>query len=105
MPRLQIPRPNPKQMEFFNARAKYICFGGARAGGKSWGVRIKAILLAFQYPGILIYIIRKSYPELRATGCTGELQRLEEGDRLSERERDFLPIPGDRARHAALPGN
>ena len=66
MPRLQIPRPNPKQMEFFNARAKYICFGGARAGGKSWGVRIKAILLAFQYPGILIYIIRKSYPELRA---------------------------------------
>ena len=25
--------PNPKQIEFFNARAKHIGYGGARGGG------------------------------------------------------------------------
>lgn len=33
-------------------------------GGKSWAVRVKAILLAFKHPGIKIMIVRKSYPEL-----------------------------------------
>ena len=31
--------PNPRQREFLACRKKYIAFGGARGGGKSWAVR------------------------------------------------------------------
>ena len=66
MPKLAIPKPSPKQKQFMDDVHKYICFGGARAGGKSWALRIKAVLLCLQYPGIIVCIIRKSYPELRS---------------------------------------
>lgn len=29
MATLAIPKPNPKQIEFFNARQKYVGYGGA----------------------------------------------------------------------------
>lgn len=63
---LKIPEPNEKQKLFFADRHKYVAYGGARGGGKSWAVRVKAVLLALRYPGIIIMIIRRSYPELRA---------------------------------------
>ena len=31
-----IEDPNDKQREFFLARARYVAYGGARGGGKSW---------------------------------------------------------------------
>jgi phage terminase large subunit len=46
------------------ARTKHIGFGGARGGGKSWAVRTKAKLLALNYAGIKILIVRRTYPEL-----------------------------------------
>ena len=61
---LDIGTPNPKQMQFLKARSKYIGFGGARGGGKSWTVRAKAKLLALNYPGIRLLIVRRTYPEL-----------------------------------------
>ena len=39
---LRMPRPNPRQRLFFQAKQKYVIFGGARGGGKSWAVRWKA---------------------------------------------------------------
>lgn len=57
--------PNPKQVEFFKARARFIAYGGARGGGKSWAIRQKARLLALYYGGIRILILRRSFPELR----------------------------------------
>lgn len=65
MKRLTLPAPSEKQKQFLTDRHKYICFGGARGGGKSWAVRVKAILLCLNYPGIICCIIRKTYPELR----------------------------------------
>lgn len=62
---LSIPEPSEKQWLFLRAEEKYVCYGGARAGGKSWAVRVKAILLCLHYPEIVCCIIRKSYPELR----------------------------------------
>lgn len=64
MSKLIIQPPNPKQIQFFESRARHIAFGGARGGGKSWAVRTKSKLLALNYSGIKILIIRKSYPEL-----------------------------------------
>ena len=65
MPELLIPKPSPKQMQFFHDEHKYVGFGGARGGGKSWAVRVKAVLLCLQYPGIKVMIVRKTYPELQ----------------------------------------
>lgn len=65
MRELTIPNPSEKQQAFLLDRHKYICYGGARGGGKSWGVRTKAVLLCARYPGITVLIIRATYPELQ----------------------------------------
>ncbi len=56
--------PNERQKLMLKAETKYIGFGGARGGGKSWAVRFKAKLLAVRYPGIRMLIVRRTYPEL-----------------------------------------
>lgn len=61
---LVIDPPSEKQKLFLTADRKYVGFGGARGGGKSWAVRTKAKLLAMRYRGIKILIVRRSYPEL-----------------------------------------
>lgn len=63
---LHIPEPNKKQKLFLAATQKYIAYGGARGGGKSWSVRTKASILANHYSGIRIMIMRRTYPELSA---------------------------------------
>ena len=62
---IAVPQPNPKQREFFLAKARFVGYGGARGGGKSWAIRQKAKLLALNYPGIRMLILRRSFPELR----------------------------------------
>ena len=62
--KLTIDAPSEKQRLFLLERHKYVAYGGARGGGKSWSVRTKAKLLALKYPGIRILIVRRSYPEL-----------------------------------------
>lgn len=61
---LSIPEPNEKQKLFLSSKNKYIGYGGARGGGKSWAVRTKAKLLCGRFPGIKILIVRRTYPEL-----------------------------------------
>ena len=63
---LTMDRPNPRQQEFLRCRKKYVAFGGARGGGKSWAVRTKAKLLALHYPGIRLLLVRRTYQELEA---------------------------------------
>lgn len=61
---INMPRPQPKQIEFLTATTRYVAFGGARGGGKSWAVRFKAQLLAMRYPGIRMLLLRRTFPEL-----------------------------------------
>lgn len=61
---LTLDAPNARQRAFLHETRRHVAFGGARGGGKSWAVRTKAILLALQYPGIRILIVRKTYKEL-----------------------------------------
>lgn len=57
--------PSEKQKLFLSEKEhKYVAFGGARGGGKSWAVRCKAILSALRYGGLKSLIIRRTYPEL-----------------------------------------
>jgi len=62
--RLFMPKPNPKQHLALTDRHRYVGYGGARGGGKSWFVRWKAILLCLRYPGIKVLITRRTYREL-----------------------------------------
>ena len=64
MPTLRIDAPSDKQKLFLTADTMHIGFGGARGGGKSWSVRTKAKLLALNYGGIKILIVRRTFPEL-----------------------------------------
>ena len=61
---LTMPKPNPKQRLALTEQHRYVGYGGARGGGKSWFVRWKAVLLCLNYPGIKILITRKTYREL-----------------------------------------
>ncbi len=62
---IELGQPSAKQREFFLARERFVAYGGARGGGKSWAVRKKAALLALRYGGIRILILRRTFPELR----------------------------------------
>lgn len=57
--------PNEKQKLFFKSKHKYTAYGGARGGGKSWAMRNKFVLLGFNYPGIQMLLLRRTYPELQ----------------------------------------
>jgi len=56
--------PNDKQKQFFLSDAKYTAYGGAKAGGKSWALRNKLVLLCLRYPGIQCLLIRKTLKDL-----------------------------------------
>ncbi len=63
-PVIDISSINPKQAAFFKSRKRYIAYGGARGGGKSWAVQRKAPLMALRYPGIKMLLLRRTYKDL-----------------------------------------
>ncbi len=65
MKTVRFASPQPKQRLFFEATARYICYGGAKGGGKSWCVQHKAALMALRYGGIRILLLRRTFAELR----------------------------------------
>ena len=66
MPDLNLGTLNPKQVLFYQSKAKYTAYGGARGGGKTHAIRIRAVMGALSYAGINILIIRRTYAELQA---------------------------------------
>lgn len=93
-----IERPNPRQREFFLARKRFIAYGGARGGGKSWAVRRKAALLALYYGGIRILIMRRSFPQLRENHILPLMRELNGIARYRETEKAFIFANGSRIR-------
>ena len=63
---LKLPTPSPKQELFLTDEHSNVAFGGARGGGKSFAIRLKAIILCLMYSGIKVMIVRKTFPELTA---------------------------------------
>ena len=70
-PRMDI-YPNPKQFKLMNSTTRHTAYGGARGGGKSWVIRIMAIMLALTYgapdawsSGIRICILRRTLKDLK----------------------------------------
>ncbi len=87
--KLALPPPSETQKRFFAERHRCVAFGGARGGGKSWAVRVKAVLLCEQYPGIKVMIVRRSYPELRANHIVPLCALLRCGAEQEERLADY----------------
>lgn len=98
---LEIDRPYPKQIEFFKATNKYIAYGGARGGGKSWSARVKVVLLALNYPGIQILLLRRTLKDLRDNHVIPlqKLLKTESKDKIAvykSQEKEFIFPNGSR---------
>jgi phage terminase large subunit len=76
MKEIIISPPNEKQKLFFESSKRYIGYGGARGGGKSWALRTKFVLLACSYPGLRLLLLRKTLPELRENHLIPLLQHM-----------------------------
>ena len=64
MSTINLSKLSDKQYLFLKDGHRHVGYGGARGGGKSWAVRTKAKILAANYPGIKILIVRRTFPEL-----------------------------------------
>lgn len=99
MDKIKLGTPQPKQREFMLAREKYVAFGGARGGGKSWSVREKAKRLAVKWAGIKILIIRRTYVDLRDNHIIPLRRDLPESIApYKESEKSFIFRNGSRIR-------
>ncbi len=88
--------PNPKQAAFFESKAKYTAYGGARGGGKSWAMRMKLILLALNYNGIQILLLRRTLAELRENHLLPMMALLKGLATYSAGEKEFRFPNGSR---------
>ena len=100
MPQLLLPPPSEKQRLFLADRHKYVAYGGARGGGKSWAVRVKAALLAERYPGIKLMIVRRTYPELQENHILPLCALLH---CFHEDPRERLAVYNDTKKHIVFP--
>ena len=86
---LSLPSPSERQRLFLEDTHRYIAFGGARGGGKSFAVRLKAALLCLNYPKIRIMIVRRTYPELRQNHIIPMKELMGESAVFRESTRDM----------------
>lgn len=81
-------KPSEKQKQFFDSKAKYTAYGGARGGGKSWALRRKLVAMCLRYAGLRCLLIRRSLPELRTNHVLpflseyGALLEYRDGEKL-----------------------
>lgn len=104
---IDLGEPQPKQIAFLEATARYVCYGGARAGGKSWVVRFKACLMAMARPGIKQMIVRRSYPELNENHILPLRELLAGVARYNDKEKSIFFPNGSRIKfsYCANPGD
>lgn len=86
---IDISTLNEKQAAFFRARRRFIAYGGARGGGKSWAIDRKAPLLALKYAGIKILLLRRTYKDLERNHVRALEPLLSGIARYSKQEKCF----------------
>ena len=89
MYRLKIPPPSEKQKRFFMSKARFVGYGGARGGGKSWAMRTKLVLLCFRYAGLKCLLLRRTLPELKENHLNPLLALLGESVNYKASDRVF----------------
>ena len=88
--------PSPRQQEFFNSRARFTAYGGARGGGKSWALRRKLVAMCLRYDGIRCLLVRRTLPELKSNHVTAFIREYEGLITYSAAERAILVPTGSR---------
>jgi phage terminase large subunit len=88
--------PYQKQIQFFKSTKRYVAYGGARGGGKSWAARTKAVLLAMNYTGIQIIILRRTLKELRENHVLPLMILLKDIAKYNAEAKEFLFPNGSR---------
>lgn len=88
--------PNDRQKEFFTSTARHIGYGGARGGGKSWAMRRKFVLLALNYPGLRLLLLRRTLPELRENHVLPLLSELHGFAKYKDDDKSFAFPNGSR---------
>lgn len=92
--RLLLPgEPSERQREFLRAGGRYVAYGGARGGGKSWALRRKCVILALGFPGIRILLLRRTLQELRENHTLPLRAELGRWVRYSAEQKAFI-FPG-----------
>lgn len=87
---LREETPNPKQIEFFKAKAKHVGYGGSRGGGKSWAGRRKGVMLCMNYEGLKVLLLRRTMPELRNNHILPLMSELYGYAKYNSDQRAFL---------------
>lgn len=93
---LREERPNPKQILFYQAQAKHVCYGGARGGGKSYAMRRKLVMLCMRYDGLKCLLLRRTMPELRNNHILPLMSELAGYAAYNANERAFVFPNGSR---------
>ena len=95
--RIRIPGiPTARQKEFFDSRARFTAYGGARGGGKSWALRRKLTAMCLRYAGLRCLLIRRTIPELRTNHVIPFLREYDGVISYSENQRAMLFPNGSR---------
>ncbi len=55
---------HPKQVAAYESKATEILYGGAAGGGKSFFMRVAAVLWCSLIPGLQVYLFRRTYDDL-----------------------------------------
>lgn len=79
--------PSERQREFLSAGTRYVAYGGARGGGKTWAVRTKAVIMAGSYPRMKQLILRRTYPELYQNHIRPMRELLPSSVRYNDKEK------------------
>ena len=90
--------PQKKQLEFFMKKTKYVAYGGARGGGKSWALRRKLVLMCARFSGISVLLIRRTYAELRDNHIRVLLSELKDIATYADTRKTFEFPNGSRIR-------
>lgn len=87
---LKIPPPSEKQRLFFESKARFVGYGGARGGGKSFAMRTKLVLLCFRYSGLKCLLLRKTLPELKENHLLPLIRLLGDSVNYKASDRSFM---------------
>ncbi|MBE6707133.1 MAG: hypothetical protein E7577_05770 [Ruminococcaceae bacterium] len=82
-------KPTPKQKLFFDSRARFTAYGGARGGGKSWALRRKLVAMCLRYEELRCLLVRRTLPELRSNHVIPFLREYGELVKYSESEKSL----------------